>query len=115
MNKLEASDDAIDAVVCVLAAKDFLENRSIHPSDATPPVEIGQAKREGGFGARLGNKKRDPPNAVTSTLSATSDMVESEQPLGSDLERSYAVRDTRLYPNGTTAGRRQSASILRYT
>ncbi len=47
VNKLEASDDAIDAVVCVLAAKDFLENRSIHPSDATPPVEIGQAKREG--------------------------------------------------------------------
>ena len=39
------------------------------PQTQRPRSKSGRRSARGGFGARLGNKKRDPPNAVTSTLS----------------------------------------------
>jgi predicted RNase H-like nuclease len=44
-----AEEDAnvLDAIMCVLAGSDFLAGNALTPSDASPPVLVDQAKKEG--------------------------------------------------------------------
>jgi len=44
-----AEEDAnvLDAIICVLAGSDFLAGNALAPSDASPPVGIAEAQKEG--------------------------------------------------------------------